>query len=148
MKTPKRNPDEKRGRYARHYLIIDRSRWKRKNRVAQLKRTIARMPDEARKFRELWSGGHLNFGSPEWEVFMILRKLKMPAENATLDEKLDHWLTLRKAAALAVDAACFAAKAYGEAKERAACQSKTAENAKQGNLLCPDAEQLTERKGN
>lgn len=60
------------------------SRWKRKNRTTQLKRTIARLEKE----------------------------------------KIDAYLT-----------------GYADA-----CQSETAENAKQGNLLCMDAEQLTERK--
>lgn len=146
------------------------ARWKRKNKIAQLKRTIARMTAESRKFRELWIGGHLKFDSPEWEAFMILRKLKTPAGDATLEEKLDHWITLRKAAALALDAACFAAKAYGEAKakERAACHPETAENgqqtelpptggqqacvaqntenAKQENSPCTDADQQPGRK--
>lgn len=124
---------------------------KRKNKLAQYKRTIARLTDEQtaviRQFNALWLGDHLKAYSPEWEAFMILRKLKTPADDATLDEKLDHWLTLRKAAAKTLDAACFAAKAYGEAKERAACREQNAENAKQGKLIYIGAEQLTARKG-
>lgn len=122
------------------------ARWKRKNRVKQLKRTIARLTAESRRFRELWVGKHLEFDSPEWEAFMILRKLKTPAEDAAPDEKFEYWIMLRKAAALALDAACFAAKDYGKARGRADCLAEIAENARQETLLCTDAEQQTERK--
>lgn len=112
------------------------ARWKRKNRVKQLKRTIARMTAESRKFRELWRGEHLKDYSPEWEAFMILRRLKTPAEDAALDEKFEHWITLRKVGELALNAACLAAKAYGEAKgkENAACHPETAESGQQTEL--------------
>lgn len=43
MKTPKRYPATM-SVYATHQdLLNDRARWKRKNRIAQLKRTIARL---------------------------------------------------------------------------------------------------------
>lgn len=149
-----------------------RARYKRKNRISQYKRTIARLTAESERFREFQLGGHLKIYSPEWEAFMVLSRLKTPAEGATPEEKLDHWLNLRKVTELALDAACFAAKAFGIAdeKEYAACHPKTAEsgqqtdlpstggqqdciaqtaeNATQNNLLCTDAEQLETRKGN
>lgn len=152
MKTPKRTRAFVSQFVTSRACKNARARYKRKNRVAQLKRTIARLTDEltaeSRRFREFRLGGHLKIYSPEWEAFMVLSRLKTPAANATLDEKLDHWLTLRKVTELALDAVCFAAKAYGIAdeKEYAACNAQNAENAKQGNLLCADAEQLTEIK--
>lgn len=123
------------------------TRWKRKNRVKQLKRTIARLTAESSKFRELWRGEHLKAYSPECDAFMILRRLKTPAADATLDEKFEYWVTLREVGKLALNAASLAAMAYGEAKERAACREQNAENAKQGKLIYIGAEQLTARKG-
>ena len=165
MKTPKRKfgLDKK-------WTCYQQTRWKRKNRISQYKRTIARLTAESGRFREFQLGGHLKIYSPEWEAFMILSRLKTPAEGATLEEKLDHWLTLRKVTELALDAACFAAKAFGVADEKEyaachpetakngqqtdltptgeqqACNAQNAENAKQETLLCAGAEQLTERK--
>lgn len=175
MKTPKRQyktnflewGDEVRGLLSpeqkEHF-----SRWKRKNRVKQLKRTIARLTAEGRKFRELWRGEHLKEYYPEWEAFMILCRLKTPAEDAALDEKFEYWITLRKVGELALNAACLAAKAYGVAEAYAACHpepaksgqqtelpptggqqsciAQNAENAKQANLPCAGAEQQTARK--
>lgn len=148
MKTPKRTRAFVSQFVTSQACKNARARYKRKNRIAQLKRTIARLTDESRRFREFQLGGHLKIYSPEREAFMVLSRLKTPAEGATLEEKLDHWLTLRKVTELALDAACFAAKAFGVAdeKEYAACNAQNAENAKQATLLCTDAEQLTERK--
>ena len=42
MKTPKRYPSTRSVYAARKVLLNDRARWKRKNKIAQLKRTIAR----------------------------------------------------------------------------------------------------------
>ena len=88
MKTPKRDPEGKRGRFVQNYFIIDRSRWKRKNKISQYKRTIARLTHELQNEREKSS---------------------------------------------------FFYVAYSRLAE-------FARNAKQNNLLCADAEQLTERK--
>ncbi len=101
-------------------------RAKRKNRVAQLKRTIARMTAENRDFRSLRLGKHLKDFSAEWEAFMLLCKLKTPAKGAELEEQLDYWLTLRKVCTLALDAACLAAIAYREAKATAKNGQQTA----------------------
>lgn len=164
MKTPERdyyfyesgiNPDN-------GAIIMDavmpelyNTRWKRKNRTAQLKRTIARLTDaltaERRQFNELWLGDHLKRYSPEWDAFMQLRRLKTPAEDATLDEKFVYWVALREVGKSVLNAACLAAKTYGVAKgkeeEKArACHSENAENAKQETLFCAGAEQLTARK--
>lgn len=150
MKTPKRKfgLDKKWTRY-------QQTRWKRKNRVAQLKRTIARLTDEQtaviRQFNALLLGDHLKAYSPEWDAFMILRRLKTPAKDATLDEKFEYWITLREVGKLALNAASLAAMDYGEAKgkedEKArACRAINAENAKQEGLTCAGAEQQASRK--
>lgn len=85
MKTPKRKfgLDKK-------WTCYQQTRWKRKNKIAQYKRTIARLTQELRREREY-------------------RRL-MLASYARL--------------------------------------AQIAGNAKQGNLLCADAEQLSERNGN
>ena len=52
-KTPKRYPATM-SVYATHQdLLYDRARWKRKNRIAQLKRTIARLEAENCKLEYL-----------------------------------------------------------------------------------------------
>lgn len=128
MKTPKRGykspadkfpgdiePDSWEADYQ-----VQGSRWKRKNRTAQLKRTIARLTAaftaERRQLNALWIGDHLKRFSPEWDAFMQLRRLKTPAEDATLDEKFEYWVALREVGKSALNAACLAAMAYGEAK--------------------------------
>ena len=151
------------------------ARRKRKNRIAQLKRTIARLTAECRKYgreyHDLWIGNHLKMYSPEWEAFILLRKLQTPVDDASTDDKRLYWLDLRKIGGLLLNAACLAALDAGraEAKEAACnpenaengqqaelpptggqqdCDAQIAENAKQENLTCTDAEQLTKRKGN
>lgn len=125
------------------------ARWKRKNKLAQYKRTIARLSDESRKYHDLWIGKHLKMFSPEWEAFILLRKLQTPAEDAPTDAKRLYWLDLRNIGGLLLNAACLAAREAGRAEEKEAyCLAQADENAKQGNLLCSDEEQLTERKGN
>lgn len=162
MKTPKRTyvtnflewDDEFQGRLSsgqqRAY-----ARWKRKNRVKQLKRTIARLTDaliaERKQFNALWLGDHLKRYSPEWDAFMQLRRLKTPEEDATLDEKFVYWVALREVGKSVLNAACLAAMDYGESKgkeeEKAcACRAINAENAKQEGLTCADAEQQAARK--
>ena len=118
MKTPKRKfgLDKK-------WTCYQQTRWKRKNRVAQLKRTIARLTDaltaERRQLNALWLGDHLKRFSPEWDAFIQLRGLKTPAEDATPDEKFEYWVALREVGKSVLNAACLAAMAYGEAKENA-----------------------------
>lgn len=125
------------------------ARWKRKNRIAQLKRTITRLSEYRKKYNGLWIGEHLKMYSPEWEAFMLLRKLQTPAEDAPTDAKRLYWLDLRKIGGLLLNAACLAAREAGRAEEKEAyCLAQADENAKQGNLLCSDEEQLTERKEN
>lgn len=96
------------------------TRWKRKNRVNQLKRTIARLMQELtaerRQLNALWLGDHLKRYSHEWDAFIQLRGLKTPAEDATADEKFEYWIALREVGKSALNAACLAAMAYGEAK--------------------------------
>lgn len=144
MKTPKRTyvtnflewGDEFQGRLSsgqqRAY-----ARWKRKNRVKQLKRTIARLTEaltaERRQLNALWLGDHLRRFSPEWDAFIQLRGLKTPADDATLDEKFEYWVALRAVGKSVLNAACLAAMAYGEAKGCADCHTENAERKEQNN---------------
>lgn len=128
MKTPKR--DYKAPNAPQRSDIIDctleswkslkDARWKRKNRVAQLKRTISRLnaafAAERKQLNALWRGDHLKRFSPEWVAFIKLRCLKTPAEDATADEKFEYWVALREVGKSVLNAACLAAMAYGEAK--------------------------------
>lgn len=138
MKTPKRQVEEwesylLKARFRMNENRIKYARWKRKNRIAQYKRTIARLTAERRKFRKFRRGEYLNDSSFEWEAFMILCGLKTPAEDAASSEKFEYFITLRKVGELALNAACLAAKAYGKAveKENAACHPAPPENEKQ-----------------
>lgn len=106
------------------------ARWKRKKRIAQLKRTISRLnaafTAERKQLNALWLGDHLKRYSPEWDAFMQLRRLKTPADGATADEKFEYWIALREVGKSALNAACLAAMAYGEAKATAENGQQTA----------------------
>lgn len=159
MKTPKRqyyfyesgiNPDNGDIIMDRLNPKLDEARWKRKNRVKQLKRTIARLTKELQHEREYRRGMTNNFKkhSPEWEALEILARLKTPEEKATPKTHFLYWMNLRSVIKLVLDAACLAASDYGVAieKKEAACHSENAENAKQNTLLCTDAARLNARK--
>ena len=136
MKTPKRTyvtnflewGDEFQGRLSPRQQQTY-ARWKSKNRIAQFKRTIARLTEamtaERKQLNSLWLGDHLKRFSPEWDAFIKLRGLKTPADDATLDKKFEYWVALREVGKSVLNAACLAAMAYGEAKGNA-------ENARKG----------------
>ena len=159
MKTPKResnlsmfdlfaDPESAGAKFARWKRKC--ARWKRKNRVKQYKRTIARLTRELtaerRQLNALWLGDHLKRFSPEWDAFIQLRGLKTPADDATLDEKFEYWITLRKVGGLALNAACLAAMDYGEAKERASCHPETADSGQQTDLPTTGGQQYRKEK--
>lgn len=156
MKTPKRQYESWEAHIIKARPLLDErriklSRWKRKNRTTQLKRTIARLTQELQHERESRRGMTNNFKkhSPEWEALEILARLKTPEEKATPKTHFLYWMNLRSVIKLVLDAACLAASDYGVAieKKEAACHSENAENAKQGKLIYIGAEQLTARKG-
>lgn len=128
MKTPKRQTEEwerfvLKDRLRMNEERIKHARWKSKNKLAQYKRTIARLTleltAERRQLNELWLGDHLKRFSPEWDAFIQLRGLKTPSADATLDEKFEYWVALRDVGKSVLNAACLAAMAYGEAKGNA-----------------------------
>lgn len=134
MKTPKRQTEEwerfiLKERLRMNEMRIKHARWKRRNRIAQYKRTIARLTQdltaERKQCNELWLGDHLKRFSPEWDAFIQLRGLQTPAEDAASDEKFEYWITLRSIGESVLHAACLAAKDYGEAKGNAANGQQT-----------------------
>lgn len=78
MKTPKRIPTDPRCRaeHAPNCTSKEHARWKRKNRVKQLKRTI-------NKYRD---GTNLTFYSHELHAYKRLQELKKPGKKATSDD--------------------------------------------------------------
>lgn len=57
-------------------LYEDRARWKRKNRVAQIKRSLHRYKH----------GTNLRFYSHEWDAYKRLQDLRKPGKKATPDD--------------------------------------------------------------
>lgn len=130
------------------------ARRKRKNRIKQLKRTIAR----------ILAGENL---APELQTAYRFMRLVMSQERKNTDELRFvqcFQLLAKHFSMLAVEQMdSFLNKqrknAHKQAEngqqadlpptgEQQACDAQNAENATQGNLLCADAEQLETRKGN
>ena len=98
MKTPKRYPATMSVYATRDELRQDRARWKRKNRVKQLKRSLHRYRDCT----------NLPFYCHELHAYKRLQELKYPGKKATADDwdihicilKTIHchiWQAIRKA---------------------------------------------------
>ena len=117
-------------------------RWKRKNKTAQYKRTIAR----------ILAGENL---APELQTAYRFMRLVMSQERKNADElRFVQCLQLlaKHFSMLAIEQMdSILNKRRRNAHKQAengqqACNAQNAENAKRGNLLCTGAEQSTERK--
>lgn len=91
MKTPKRTQRfiNAPARYESEfvgYTAVEHARWKRKNRVAWLKRTIARC-----KRIE-----HLPFYTPIWQACRLILDLKRPGKKADLNEYNQYFQQLEE----------------------------------------------------
>lgn len=103
------------------------ARWKRKNRVAQLNRTIARLMKK------------------NDEACSILRTVQKIIEVALAKDTTDVEISFKWENSHGRKEATRKARLLRRAHRRA-CRAINAENARQATLLCTDAEQLTERK--
>lgn len=133
MKTPKRKTPY--SVFCPHFFTweganddaMSAQRWKRKNKTAQYKRTIEQL---ARKNDEVCS---------------ILKTVQRIIEVTLAKDTTEIEISFKWENAHGRKEATRKARLLRRAHRRA-CRAITAENAKQGNLLCADAEQLTERK--
>ena len=76
MKTPKRYPATMSVYLTSQDLKNDRARWKRKNKIKQLKRSLQR-------YKRI---EHLPFYSPIWQACRYILDLKHPGKKATLND--------------------------------------------------------------
>lgn len=122
MKTPKRRfgIDQKWTRY-------QQTRWKRKNKIAQYKRTIERLLKKNN------------------DMAAVLKTVQRAIAVILADDTTSVEMSLKWENTIGRKEATRKARLIRRAHRRACC-SINAENAKQNTLLCADAEQQTGRK--
>lgn len=108
MKTQHRHPATMSVYATIRHLHADRARWKRKNRVKQLKRTIERY-----KYGTMLDGQFDLYIAYKW-----LQRLKMPSKDADSRSWLDYLYKLRSIRGVVVSAMIEAEEVLKKALER------------------------------